>query len=226
MKNLSNLLRYHRAKVAQAKLTLENENRMYPAHAVASASHELQVHAEHVRTLEEFQAELQDDFPLWLHVKRGDGVYAEVGVAIAQCEAPIQDSDHVVLYRGENGAWWIRPPEEFRDGRFVQVEKAEPESGFVHYEGTVIGGYPEALPPPAADGSITLMFVTGVLDDTLMTFSQEQWAGIVGEIVEAARFRLGPSETDKEDYWGEWRVIEAISARGPDKPPVLRVEYT
>lgn len=55
------------------------------------------------------------------HLKRGSvhGVLTER--ASVQSDTPIVEGDEVVVYIGEEGRVWIRPPAEFDDGRFVPV---------------------------------------------------------------------------------------------------------
>jgi hypothetical protein len=71
-------------------------------------------------TLEEckaLNAQYADD---WTHLHLGRGTrYKVIGEARAQCnDVPVKDGDMLVLYRGEDGIYSVRPPEEFNDGRF------------------------------------------------------------------------------------------------------------
>lgn len=51
------------------------------------------------------------------HKRRGTR-YSVVGVARIQSEYPLNDMESVVIYAGEDGELWARPPAEFHDGRF------------------------------------------------------------------------------------------------------------
>ena len=78
-------------------------------------------------TLEEMKqlnVEFRDDSDeIWKHLKRGT-TYAIVGEARLQYEeghVPL-DGDMLTLYRDtETGVYSVRHPDEFRDGRFVQM---------------------------------------------------------------------------------------------------------
>jgi hypothetical protein len=60
----------------------------------------------------------------WRHVKRGT-VYTEIGRGKLQCAAnELLDDKPVVIYRGEDGALWVRGVTEFEDGRFERVTSA------------------------------------------------------------------------------------------------------
>lgn len=59
----------------------------------------------------------------WLHKKR-QSIHSIVGTATAQCATrPIQEGDLVEVYRGEEGALWVRRAEEFHDGRFERLDE-------------------------------------------------------------------------------------------------------
>ena len=58
---------------------------------------------------------------LWRHVKRGS-VYVVVNIVTMQSSAHRGvDMAEAVLYRAGDGRLWVRPLEEFLDGRFVYV---------------------------------------------------------------------------------------------------------
>ena len=57
----------------------------------------------------------------YMHRKTG-GHYQVVGVAKAQVIDAIRDMDEVVIYRSEkDGSLWVRPKDEFLDGRFAAI---------------------------------------------------------------------------------------------------------
>lgn len=63
----------------------------------------------------------------WRHLKRGT-TYVEVGRAKLQISDVHSLADHqaVVIYRSEaDGSLWVRPEDEFEDGRFVPAEKTD-----------------------------------------------------------------------------------------------------
>lgn len=56
----------------------------------------------------------------WRH--RNGSTYTMVGPALAQTTKGICDYDAVVVYRAEeDGLLWVRPVEEFTDGRFTEI---------------------------------------------------------------------------------------------------------
>jgi nucleotide-binding universal stress UspA family protein len=59
---------------------------------------------------------------IWRHKKRGT-LYAQLGSANLQSSAgPVLDNDEVVAYIGlDDGRMWVRPTDEFLDGRFEAV---------------------------------------------------------------------------------------------------------
>ncbi len=72
-------------------------------------------------TVEQILARLRDSkVELWKHIKTG-GLYEEVGLGELQTTEPIKDMTAVVIYRGQDGGLWVRPVEEFHDGRFSKV---------------------------------------------------------------------------------------------------------
>lgn len=54
------------------------------------------------------------------HVKRGTE-YTVLGQAQMQAAEPVREGEMVIVYRGADGALWVRPTDEFRDGRFEAV---------------------------------------------------------------------------------------------------------
>lgn len=62
----------------------------------------------------------------WQHVKRGT-TYEEIGQARVQSDHPIKEGDLVVVYRAEiAGVLWVRPYDEFHDGRFKKIPARKP----------------------------------------------------------------------------------------------------
>lgn len=59
---------------------------------------------------------------LWRHKKRG-AVYQEIGRAKLQASdtGGMSDNEPMVVYAGEDGQLWVRPADEFEDGRFEAV---------------------------------------------------------------------------------------------------------
>lgn len=60
------------------------------------------------------------------HKKTG-GIYERFGEARLQSATPITDMATLVLYRGQDGALWVRPPAEFNE-RFEPLAKDEQKS--------------------------------------------------------------------------------------------------
>ncbi|WP_354453582.1 DUF1653 domain-containing protein [Methylobacterium sp. 1030] len=54
---------------------------------------------------------------LYRHRKRGS-TYRIVGEANLQTSAPVGDNERLVVYQGDDGRIWVRPANEFFDGRF------------------------------------------------------------------------------------------------------------
>jgi len=58
----------------------------------------------------------------WRHKKRGT-TYTEIGRGKLQSTGHMDMRD-CVIYQGEDGAFWIRPTDEFEDGRFEPLPRA------------------------------------------------------------------------------------------------------
>lgn len=57
----------------------------------------------------------------YYHVKRGSR-YEKIGVAELQCTRPVVEGVPMVVYRSiSDGRLWVRPEQEFNDGRFRKV---------------------------------------------------------------------------------------------------------
>lgn len=62
----------------------------------------------------------------WRHLKRQSEYEILTSVATAQCATgPINEGDHVTVYQGDNGTWWVRKTPEFQDGRFERIDITE-----------------------------------------------------------------------------------------------------
>lgn len=61
----------------------------------------------------------------WRHKKRGT-TYEMIGTAEVQVTDCILEGHFVVVYRAEDGKLWVRPTEEFYDGRFERIPLPEP----------------------------------------------------------------------------------------------------
>ena len=81
------------------------------------------------KPLRDAAAMLRDLVPLGVthkHKKRGS-FYTKIGEASLQSTAEISEGTPLVIYRGEDGRLWVRPRDEFEDGRFETVSIAPPE---------------------------------------------------------------------------------------------------
>lgn len=66
--------------------------------------------------------------PTHRHVGRGTD-YRLVSSAVLQTEQPIGDNEFLALYQGEDGLYWVRPADEFKDGRFVPLPPRPSDAG-------------------------------------------------------------------------------------------------
>lgn len=57
------------------------------------------------------------------HVKRGT-IYTVIGYGSLQTENEQFDDEPVVIYLDAEGKFWVRPIDEFQDGRFVREDAA------------------------------------------------------------------------------------------------------
>jgi hypothetical protein len=59
----------------------------------------------------------------WRHKKRGTE-YTFLTIAEMQCSSdPKFDHTEVVVYQGDDGHLWVRPKDEFFDGRFEAINE-------------------------------------------------------------------------------------------------------
>lgn len=54
------------------------------------------------------------------HLKRGTE-YKVLGYAELQSGFPVEEGQRLVVYCGDDGKMWVRPAQEFHDGRFVTL---------------------------------------------------------------------------------------------------------
>jgi hypothetical protein len=67
--------------------------------------------------------------PTHRHVKRGT-TYQVLGPATLQTgNGHLVDMHPMTVYRGEDGALWVRATDEFNDGRFEALASIQPEHG-------------------------------------------------------------------------------------------------
>jgi hypothetical protein len=60
---------------------------------------------------------------IWRHKKRGTHYEIVSAGSISLSGTPLLDGDSVVIYRcKEDGRYWVRPTEEFHDGRFEESQ--------------------------------------------------------------------------------------------------------
>lgn len=59
--------------------------------------------------------------PTHKHIKRGN-LYQTIHLATLQTSEPIEDGADVTVYRDEDGNVWVRPDDEFNDGRFESIK--------------------------------------------------------------------------------------------------------
>lgn len=55
------------------------------------------------------------------HVKRGS-TYEVVAQAWLQTSKPLRDMEPMIVYRADDGTYWVRPESEFSDGRFAATD--------------------------------------------------------------------------------------------------------
>lgn len=82
------------------------------------------VRADLLKTIDEARAALEgvpEPVALWQHKKTG-GVYEIVG----ECQIEATNAPGVLYRNTSTGVTWMRPKEEFFDGRFVECRKPEP----------------------------------------------------------------------------------------------------
>lgn len=56
----------------------------------------------------------------WRHKKRGS-TYIVIENALLQTDKPITDMTPLVIYIAADGTVWVRPRDEFLDGRFEEI---------------------------------------------------------------------------------------------------------
>ncbi len=56
----------------------------------------------------------------WRHKKTG-GEYIVIDEAKLQTAKPVGDMTELVIYIAKDGTTWVRPKDEFHDGRFEEI---------------------------------------------------------------------------------------------------------
>lgn len=212
---LETLIEFHEKRLSLAQSVLDADGSLFTDQQKSAARIDAAQHRTFLETLRSAQAELAGDYALWMHAKRGS-VYQEVGTLIVQTDTPVVDNDELVLYRdNRSGRWFGRLPEEFRDGRFLPVVQAEAiEDAEVIQTGentflVVEDDLPEAGRKLLSDQGlhpedVQVQIITGEDDDRHWFFSRRGWIHLRTD----RQFEVGPEETDDEDMWGRWKVLD------------------
>ncbi len=128
-----------RAEIAPLRTPPEVDAMLLAQHAVEAThgwgNNDLSMIERVARALTEYGAQRarEADTPPqsdWLHKKRGT-TYQIIGEARAQIVGkPIEEDSVVVVYRSnQDGSLWVRPREEFYDGRFEQISTPPQSEG-------------------------------------------------------------------------------------------------
>lgn len=72
------------------------------------------------RELKRLRTQDEHDRPRWKHVRRGSS-YTEICRAELQASRDVVAGLTMVVYRGDNGKYWVRHEDEFEDGRFEPI---------------------------------------------------------------------------------------------------------
>lgn len=211
---LNDLIAVHQKRLDAAQAVLDADGNLYTHDQRANARIEAAQEREHLRQLRAAQAKLGvADCPRFRHKKRGD-IYVEMDIAIAQCSATIHDNDPVTVYRGSNGQLYVRPPEEFGDGRFEPLDGVEP---LREYERRGRHKLRLHFRQGFQDTWVNLMIAGRVVR---WSFSAQAWNAMLRDA--NYMFRIDAQQTEDESLHGDWRAVRADGVRG--EPMTIHVE--
>jgi hypothetical protein len=205
---LAGVTAFHEQQLSMWQHVLDSDGNIHSQEQRNRARDEIAKHRDFLRCLK-LCATDDADQPMVLHAKRRSH-YLVYGPARVQAESPLQDNDLVTLYRSiDDGSWFVRPPAEFEDGRFVSADPSEPED-------------PAALDP---EEEVQVRLIVEGLDDRHRTMTREQLHCISATRLLSITYQSDP---DDEDWWGDWYVkaVSHLNSSDPSYPPTLTLRLT
>lgn len=203
---LHDLILFHQKRLDAAQSVLDTDGNLYTHEQRASAQIETAQEREHLRQLKAAQGKLGiANCPRFRHKIRG-GTYVEMDIAIAQCAATIHDNDPVTVYRGTDGQLYVRPSEEFGDGRFEALDDIQP---LREYERRGRHKLRLSLRQGSEDAWVYLLIGDRVVP---WSFSADAWNAMLRDA--NYQFSIDREQTEDASLHGDWRAVRANCAMG------------
>ena len=199
-KLLTPVIEFHESELKSLRSVIDNDDNMFSEPQRTRARTQAAMHQDF---LDRLKAMNPGSLPEFEHLKTG-GVYSVYGLALVQSETPLHDETVVTIYRDvETGAWFVRTPREFEDGRFRSTALPPPPPKTIHV---------------SPDDEIDVLLKSGDDDDRNRTMTRAQFHAIV-----ETRSLLIDYETDPddEDMWGDWHVFGVTNPRAVGVKPIL-----